>query len=172
MEYGKNFWCLDDKLRRLPELVYPKLEPFRYSCDCSRGFWLLENYAIEFMFRGVWWRMMIAGDMVGPLRFDFDGASIPQWAWSLVGDTIALDILIAALFHDILFCVHLPDWPFRETNDLFYLLQKACGASKPKMRVTHQAVRAVGRYRWPKTDAEIEKYRPMFVAYPFTPALA
>jgi hypothetical protein len=51
--YGRDFWCIDANTgERLPAPVWPDLQAFRYP-DGSRGFWVLRNYTVEFVFRGI-----------------------------------------------------------------------------------------------------------------------
>ena len=187
MKYGKDFWVIDPvTFERLP-LTQPKLHPFAYPDNGSRGFWLLEDFAVEFIFRGMRWRLIVKGwpvaDPEHP-RFDFDGASIPQAVWSVIGDPIALDILIPATFHDIFFCAHLSAWPLALTNALFLEMQQACRAAHKKTKAgqavswlrswgkrntTTLFVRACGWALWKKSDEDMAKYRALIVA---TPSLA
>jgi len=157
VKYGADFWCLDTDGRRLSSSVWPKLEPFRYP-DGDRGFLLLEDYSVEFIFRGQHWRFLIREG------FDFDGASIPQWAWSIIGDPLALDILIAAIVHDILFCVHHRQFPLRIANALFCAIQQASGATWAKRSLTTGVVGGIGWTCWPKSADDIEKYSYYFRA--------
>jgi hypothetical protein len=165
MTYGIDFWVLDpvtgEKLPlalsakgKHPLVLQPRVLPFAYPDNGSRGFWVLEDFTIVCRFRGKWYRMTVRKG------FDFDGASIPQWAWSLVGDPLALDILVAALFHDILFCVNDPAWPLSVTNEFFLEVQQAIGSGWVKRNMTTKAVQAAGWTRWKKDEAYKAKYRP------------
>ena len=157
MKYGKDFWCLDDRRRRLPAPVWPQLEPFKYP-DGTRGFWLREHYQVEFIFRGQHWRLLVR------YGFDFDGASIKRLVWSLIGDPLALNILIAALIHDIMFCVNHKNWPLEAANSLFYEIQQATGSPWVKRRMTTAFVRCLGWITWKKSDDYMEKYSYYFEA--------
>jgi hypothetical protein len=156
--YGRDFWVIDpDTGERLPEPVWPRLEPFRYP-DGSRGFWLLRDFTVEFIFRGILWRMTIKAG------YDTDGASKPRIFWAVIGDPLRLEVLIAALVHDILYCVHHPAWPLDLTNLLFREIIQACDGSWAYRNACHKAVQAGGWAVWPKTDEQLAKYRPMLIA--------
>ena len=164
MTYGVDFCVLDPVTgERLPGLLWPLIRAFAYPDNGSRGFWLKEDFTVEFVFRGMRWRMTVRAG------FDFDGASIPRWAWSIIGDPLALDILIAALFHDILFCAHHPAWPLHLTNALFLEIQQACGSRWIKRNTTTKVVQAAGWALWKKSDADLAKYRAMLIAVPGRP---
>ena len=163
MKYGKDFWVLDPVTgERLPVMKWPKLEPFRYP-DRSRGFWLLEDYAVEFVFRKMRWHMTIKAG------YDTDGASKPRLFWSLIGDPLRLEVCIAALVHDILFCAHHPAWPLGLTNALFGEIIQASGGNWAYRQACLRAVQACGWALWSKKPEELEKYSPMLIA---TPSLA
>jgi hypothetical protein len=165
MKYGVDFFVLDsitgEKLPlvlsakgKRPVILQPETHAFAYPDNGSRGFWLKNDFTIVCCFRGKWYKMTVKKG------FDFDGASIPQWAWSVVGDPLALTILIAALFHDILFCVNDPEWPLSVTNELFLEIQQAIGACWVKRNTTTKAVQAAGWTTWKKDEAYKAKYRP------------
>jgi hypothetical protein len=155
--YGRDFWVIAPDGAYCLAPVQPKLWPFAYPDNGSRGFWLLEDFTVEFFYRGRWWRITVRAG------FDFDGASIPKFAWSIIGDPIALDILIAALLHDMFFCAHPKEFPLALTNDLFLEVQQAIGSSWAKRNTATKAVQAAGWTRWGKTAAELEKYQPFIV---------
>jgi len=161
MQLGIDFFCLDSFTgERLPALRWPKIESFRYPDNGSRGFWLLQDFSVVLCFRGKWTRLTVLHG------FDFDGASIPRWAWSIIGDPLALDIQIAALFHDLLYCAHLPDWPKALADSLFLEIQQACAGSWMKRKITTTIVKSLGWTAWPKTEDEIAKYRLLCYSIP------
>jgi len=158
VKYGRDFWVLDPITgERLPALVWPRLEPFRYP-DGSRGFWLLRDFTVEFLFRGIQWRLTIKAG------YDTDGASKPRITWALIGDPLRLEVLIAALVHDILFCVHHPAWPLGLTNRLFLEIIQATGGSWAYRNACYTAVQAGGWLLWDKAPEQLAKYRPMLIA--------
>ena len=164
MIYNKDFWCIDHATgERLPEPVWPLLQAFRYP-DRSRGFWLRRDYTVEFIFRGILWRFTIKAG------YDTDGASKPRIFWALIGDPLRLEVLIAALVHDILFCVHHPAWPLGLTNLLFLEIIQASGGNWAYRNACHKAVQAGGWLLWKKTDEQLAKYRPMLIATNSLPA--
>jgi hypothetical protein len=157
VKYGVDFWCIAPDGAYCLDPVWPDIKPFAYPDNGSRGFWLREDFTVEFFYRGQWWRLTARAG------FDFDGASIPKWAWSIIGDPLALDILVAALFHDLFFCCHPKEFPLALTNDLFREFQQAYSSVWAKRNVTTKAVQAAGWTRWPKTADELEKYQPFLV---------
>jgi hypothetical protein len=164
MIYNKDFWCIDHATgERLPEPVWPLLQAFRYP-DRSRGFWLRRDYTVEFIFRGILWRMTIKAG------YDTDGASKPRITWALIGDPLRLEVLIAALVHDILFCVHHPAWPLGLTNLLFLEIIQATGGNWAYRNACHKAVQAGGWACWKKTPEQLAKYRPMLITSQTLPA--
>ena len=125
---------------------YPKLEPRIYE-DTKKPYWcLLEDFSV----------MVEDSIYTVKAEFDFDGASIPRAFRSLVGDKMSFDIVVAALFHDCLYCNHL--LTRSESDDLFRTLMKMYGASWLKRTVCWSAVRTFGGFCWNKSDEEIEKY--------------
>lgn len=157
MKYNVDFWCIDPVTNeRSPVLIWPDIKAFAYP-DGSRGWWIREDYTIECIFHGVLRRMTVKKG------FDFDGASIPRWAWSIIGDPLALDIQIAALFHDILFCINDPAWSLRITNEFFLEVQQASKSCWVKRNTTTKAVQAAGWALWKKDEAYKAKYRPFLV---------
>jgi hypothetical protein len=164
MKYGKDFWCIDHATgERLPEPVWPLLQAFRYP-DRSRGFWLRRDYTVELIFRGILWRFTIKAG------YDTDGASKPRIFWALIGDPLRLEIGIASLIHDILFCVHHPAWPLGLTNLLLLEIIQASGGNWAYRNACHKAVQAGGWACWKKTPEQLAKYRPMLITTSTLPA--
>ena len=161
MIYGKSFWVIDPVTGERMEITRPALRAFRYP-DGSRGFWLLEDYGVEFLFRGVLWRFVIKAG------YDTDGASKPRIFWTLIGDPLRLEVGIPSLIHDILFCVHHPAFPLGLTNELFGEIIQACDGSWAYRQACLRAVQAAGWACWGKTPEELEKYRPMLIATPLS----
>ena len=62
---------------------------------------LVADYLIQLPFSGKW-LLIKAG-------FIFDGASIPRWLWSIVGEPFDPNWLAAALCHDALYAAELLD---------------------------------------------------------------
>lgn len=80
--------------------------------------------------------------IVVPAGFVTDGASIPRWAWSLVGGPMSGRYVWAAVIHDYLYVKHLvkrnvADW-------IFWDAMRVSGVSFWKRRAMHFAVRVGG----------------------------
>ena len=144
----------------------PKMRPCRYPDmdDCwilEEDFYLRIKYTIYCIKKG----------------FDFDGASIPKWAWSIIGHPMEMWILLAALCHDGWYASNLiprdeADWNFLE-------IIQACDRATPidsswfgsrwaqeeskwsRRNKCWTAVRAAGGSVYPKSDADLKKYRDM-----------
>ena len=75
--------------------------------------------------------------------FEWDGASIPRFAWVFVGTPADDDFLIPSLFHDALYCSKLVS---RKRADLiFYKLLRREGVGRFKASILYRAVRVGGR---------------------------
>ena len=95
--------------------------------------------------------------------FDYDGASIPQAVRSIMGDKMSHDIIVAALFHDILYCVHNELLP-KDKSDLLLINIMSCYNSPDiKCKSVLCGVKYFGSSAWNK-DAELKKqrYLPFF----------
>ena len=92
--------------------------------------------------------------------FQYDGASVPRWAWTLAGHPFAQDTLPAATAHDALYAAQLYDRGF--TDRIFKRHLDASGASYRKRKIYWAAVRVGGRRAWRRrTEADREFYREM-----------
>ena len=157
----------------------PKMRPSRYPDmdDCwflEEDFYLRIDKDILFIKKG----------------FDFDGASIPKWAWSIIGHPMEMWILLAALPHDGFYasnCIkqQKADWLFLE-------IIQACDRATPidaswagsrlaqeeqrwsRRNKCWTAVRAVGSFVYPKTEEELAKYRDLvqMMSVPLEPLLS
>jgi len=147
-------------------LAMPKMRPTRYPDldDC----WILEE---DFYLR--------IGNRIFCFRkgFDFDGASIPKWAWTLIGHPMEMWILLAALPHDGWYASNLI--PQTEADWLFLEIIQACDRATPidaswvvsrwaqeesrwsRRNKCWTAVRAAGGFVYPKTTEELAKYKDM-----------
>lgn len=109
--------------------------------------------------------------------FDFDGASIPKSVWGIIGHPMQMWILLAALFHDGMYASNLI--PQSDADWLFLEIIQACdratkiNSSWAGSRLAQEysrwqrrndcfiAVKAFGRFVYPKSDVEIAKYRSL-----------
>jgi hypothetical protein len=114
--------------------------------------------------------------------FDFDGASIPKWAWTLIGHPMEMWILLAALPHDGFYASNCVKQ--RKADWLFLEIIQACDRATPldaRWRVTKlveeeqrwarrnkcwTAVRAAGGFVYPKTAEELAKYKELVQIIP------
>lgn len=152
----------------------PKMRPSRYPDmdDC----WILEE---DFYLR--------ICDFIYCIRkgFDFDGASIPKWAWSIIGHPIEMWILLAALFHDGIYASNLI--PRDEADWLFLEIIQACDRATPidsswfgsrlaqeesrwsRRNKCWTAVRAAGGSVYPKSEEDLKKYRSLVSVFDVPP---
>lgn len=90
-----------------------------------------------------------------PAGFEYDGASIPRAAWSIIGSPFAPEFMTAAVFHDWLYYTHTLN---REDADqVLYDLLRENGVGAVKAGVIHRAVRMFGGAYWPNTNEDKEK---------------
>jgi len=85
--------------------------------------------------------------------FTTDGASIPSWAKSIVGDSFQLPLLPYAIVHDGIYCAEL--LPQQEADDYFYsLMRSRKHVSYPKAQTIYRAVQIGGGTVWKKHTKE------------------
>lgn len=151
MTYGKDFWCVCPDGTRSDSLLFPKLQPFFYE-DGDGGWYVLEDFSVDLLVGKVWYRVTVKAG------FDYDGASIPRACRTLVGDKMAHDIIVAALFHDIWYCVHHAVFPKTVADAMLGAINRVYGGSWAKEHAVVSGVALAGWTRWPKTAAEIAQY--------------
>ena len=90
--------------------------------------------------------------------FDFDGASMPKWLWSIYGSPLNGNYVVASLIHDGLYASQKLS---RELSDKIFLdLMKQHEVGYIKRQTMYYAVRMAGWYSWEQlTKEEIEKYK-------------
>ena len=90
--------------------------------------------------------------------FDFDGASIPESLWSIVGCPLGGLYSSPACLHDALYASKIFD---RKTCDkLFHEAMLSCGVSQSLAKEMYLAVRVFGQYAYEESNG-ISKYRDM-----------
>ena len=91
-------------------------------------------------------------------KFDFDGASIPQALWSVIGSPMTGGYQRAGCLHDALYA---SEYFERETCDkLFLEAMESDGVSWIKRNLMYNAVRAFGWTVWKKHDkTEVKEYK-------------
>lgn len=83
-----------------------------------------------------------------PPGYVFDGASIPRFAWSVIGAPFEPDFLMAACVHDW-YCEHAKCYHERMIGDaVFFLLLSRAGVPYWRRACMYAAVRAYGWLRW------------------------
>lgn len=132
----------------------PSIQPFKYE-DGDTGYWNLTDYGY----------VMEDGILTLKKGFDYDGASIPKLAWSIIGHPVEPDILPGALPHDGGYCTHV--FPKARMDQLFLDVMEAFGRGSANRKICYGAVRAFGPRVWPKTPEEIAKYKEFVIWEPF-----
>ena len=153
MTYGKEYSVVKKVKGKWVDVPirWPGMTAFRYPDTGEDGWSLDHNFSFRYY------------NTVYTVKkgFDFDGSSIPRAAWTLVGHPLQTQKLLAALFHDILYCVHIQprDW----CDEAYFDIQTATGESWAICRTRYYTLRTVGWVAYPKTEAEIKKYKPFLV---------
>jgi len=92
------------------------------------------------------------GEVVVPKGFESDGASIPRFAWSIVGHPFS-GYLPAAVVHDYLYRQGSePDCSRREADKVLADLMRCLGYSWVKSKTFYLSVRAGGWRSWKKRE--------------------
>lgn len=95
--------------------------------------------------------------------FDFDGASIPRFLWSIIGSPMTGGYQRAACLHDALYAGEV--LPRKECDGLFLEAMKSDGVSYTKRYSMYWAVRTFGGSVWDKHDREeVIRYRMLVIA--------
>jgi|LakMenEpi03Aug12_release.lakeMendotaPanAssembly.Ray.scaffolds.fasta_scaffold288380_3 hypothetical protein len=115
--------------------------------------YLLTDYTID----------TIIGKITIKRGFIFDGASIPWFAWSIIGETpFNGKILPAAIVHDILYRTHYVG--VMKANDVWYDLCKRNDIAWGKRQVMTQVLNAFGWVAYNRvTPKDIEYYKQFLV---------
>lgn len=88
--------------------------------------------------------------------FDYDGASIPQMFWSLVGSPFTGSHTRAAFVHDALYASEL--FPRKQCDEIFFKLLKFSGTNRIKRDLFYLMVSGFGWTTW-------QQHKPQEVAY-------
>ena len=81
-------------------------------------------------------------------NFWSDGASIPRWAWTLVGHPFYGKTLIAALVHDFIYVWNPNQYTRKHADKLFEKMLIQAGHSKITAYAMYLAVRVAGPAYW------------------------
>lgn len=89
--------------------------------------------------------------------FRFDGASIPRFAWRIVGHPLQGNVLPAALLHD---AKYKTQYISKDIADVeFFNDMGICGVNFPKRCLFYLAVKFFGNKSWKHDEATIGLYR-------------
>lgn len=83
-----------------------------------------------------------------PIGFEFDGASVPKIAWSIVGHPLDQDYLASACVHDYLYFAQ--PLSRRKADKIMLEAMKMLGVSWWRRRTAYWAVRLFGWIPWKK----------------------
>ena len=88
--------------------------------------------------------------------FDFDGASIPKWLWSIYGSPLNGDYVVASLIHDGLYASQKLS---KNLSDKIFLdLMKQSNVGYAKRTSMYLAVKMFGGKDWKKANEYKDEY--------------
>ena len=91
--------------------------------------------------------------------FDFDGASIPKWLWSIYGSPLTGNYVVASLIHDGLYASQKVS---KSVSDKIFLdVMKQSNVGYIKRRSMYLAVKLFGGKDW----KEASKYKDEYTKY-------
>ena len=91
--------------------------------------------------------------------FDFDGASIPKWLWSIYGSPLNGNYVVASLIHDGLYASQKVS---KSVSDKIFLdIMKQSSVGYIKRTSMYLAVRVLGGKDW----KEASKYKDEYINY-------
>lgn len=159
MKYGEkccigrfiNGIWVDSDAWKFSRGILPKLQPFIYEDDKTDGWLLLDDFSIRIY------------DEIVTIRknFDLDLTSIPRAFWTIVGSPADVRKLVAGLCHDGFYATHVKKQ--KEADDLFLEILQAFDTSWSIRNACWTAVRSGGWICYPKTEKELEEYKPFVV---------
>jgi hypothetical protein len=91
--------------------------------------------------------------------FITDGASIPRWLWSIVGNPLESDLLKPAIIHDGLYAIM--KLTRLESDKLLKEMLLFNGTAKIKAFLVYYAVRLFGGSHWDKNTADMMNFVEM-----------
>ena len=103
---------------------------------------LCEDYHLEMMFHGQDFELDIEHG------FDWDGMSIPRFAWATTGCPFGPKHRLAGLIHDWLYRFKILSR--RQSDEVMLEILRRCGESRYNRWKMHKIVRAVGWKAWNK----------------------
>ncbi|WNJ97382.1 DUF1353 domain-containing protein [Vibrio ruber] len=89
-----------------------------------------------------------------PKFFQYDGASVPSAAYSIIGTPFNPRFMTAAVVHDWLYYTHLLSRS--DADQLFYELLRESGVKKIKAILMREAVEAFGHFYWENNEDDLQ----------------
>lgn len=87
------------------------------------------------------------GDVIyAKVGLEFDGASIPVWAWVFIGSPFTGKYRLAAVIHDTLCAAK--DRPCRDAHRLMYEMCRSLGVGRLRATLIYKAL-LIGGSKWP-----------------------
>jgi hypothetical protein len=105
----------------------------------KRLYRLQEDYLVQLPYSKKW-LLIKAG-------FLFDGASIPRWLWSIIGNPFDPNWLAAALIHDALYAAELLSRHLCD-KELLWAMRRTSKIGRDKARTFFIAVDTFGGWTW------------------------
>lgn len=89
-----------------------------------------------------------------PKFFQYDGASIPVYAWQFIGTPFNPRFMKAAVFHDWLYHTHQVNRA--SADEIFYKILIQCGVGKTKAILMREAVVNLGGWYWENSADDLQ----------------
>lgn len=128
----------------------PTKQPLLSPSPADEMYVLLKDYAASV--DGV--------DYCVPGDFRYDGASIPEPAWTAIYSPFHPDVMAGALVHDWLYYCH----PVTRdiADDVLYELLKANGVASWKRNAVYQAVHTFGGAHWDNDSSDVDYLKTLY----------
>ena len=89
-------------------------------------------------------------DIVVPIGYESDGASVPRFFWRYVFPPGDIHAMRAAFLHDYVYREHPKGWTKKKADKMFYNVMVEDGCLKSKARRAYLGVRFFGGPSWRK----------------------
>ena len=118
------------------DLAQPEIQPIPGE---DRVYRLMRDYLVQLPYCGRW--------LLVKEGFVFDGASIPRWLWSIIGNPFDPNWCAAALIHDALYSAELLDRHACD-KELFHAMRRTSKIGHSKARTFFIACDNFGGWTW------------------------
>lgn len=81
-----------------------------------------------------------------PMRYKYNGASIPRIFWPIVGSPFDPDFAMASLVHDLMYLTH--KYTRAQADEMLFQLLRQCGVELWRARTMWAFVRSFGQMSW------------------------